>query len=254
MSVGRWIKLIGKPMENKHGHKFVITDFDSDKQIFRIVFEDGGIVNRVTDEMLKNNATISPMLPTIYGVGYKGNGENRFYVGNYATPEYKSWKDMLRRCYSEECLSKHKSYIGCLVCEEWHNFQNYAKWYHENYYELGRRMNLDKDILVKHNKVYSPETCVFVDDRINKLFIKSDASRSEYYVGVYKTRSNRFSVHCCDYNEPDKHKLFDTPEEAFYEYKRRKEMIIKRVANEYKDMIPEKLYNAMMNYEVEITD
>ena len=53
-----------------------------------------------------------------------------------------------------------------------------------------------------------------------------------------------------------RHKIgrFDTPEEAFYAYKQFKENYIKEVADEYKDSIPQKLYEAMYRYEVEIDD
>ena len=47
---------------------------------------------------------------------------------------------------------------------------------------------------------------------------------------------------------------YNTPEEAFQAYKQFKENYIKQVADEYKELIPEKLYNAMYEYEVEIED
>ena len=66
--------------------------------------------------------------------------------------------------------------MDCSVYEGWHNFQNFAKWYEDNYYEIEEeQMHLDKDILVKGNKVYSPDTCVFVPETINGLFVKSNA-------------------------------------------------------------------------------
>ena len=47
---------------------------------------------------------------------------------------------------------------------------------------------------------------------------------------------------------------YNTPEEAFQAYKQFKENYIKQVADEYKELIPEKLYNAMYEYEVKIED
>ena len=47
---------------------------------------------------------------------------------------------------------------------------------------------------------------------------------------------------------------FETPKEAFKSYKTFKEQYIKQVADEYKDKIPKKLYEAMYNWKVEITD
>ena len=80
------------------------------------------------------------------------------------------------------------------MTDEWLNFQNFAEWYEKNYYEIpGEIMCLDKDILIKRNKTYSPETCVFVSNRINNLFVKNDYNRGEYPIGVnlYK-RTNKY--------------------------------------------------------------
>ena len=48
--------------------------------------------------------------------------------------------------------------------------------------------------------------------------------------------------------------LFDTPEEAFQAYKTAKEEYIKEVADKGKESISPKVYRAMYNYKVEITD
>lgn len=78
-----------------------------------------------------------------------------------------TWRGMLRRGYSEECKTKHKTYRECVVCQEWHLFSTFKEWFDKHYVE---GWHLDKDILVKENKVYSPETCCFVPSEINALF------------------------------------------------------------------------------------
>jgi hypothetical protein len=111
-------------------------------------------------------------------------------------------------------------------------------------------MDLDKDILVKGNKIYSPETCIFVPQRINKLIIKSDNikttfhkdKRNKIYSATVRMEGKRYS------------KGFYSLEEAKLYYKNLKENYIKQVADEYKDLIPQKLYNAMYKYEVEINN
>jgi hypothetical protein len=117
-------------------------------------------------------------------------------------------------------------------------------------------MCLDKDILYKGNKVYSPETCVFVPERINILFVKSDKIRGEYPIGVtWRKDRGRFSSRCCDAHGTYKPLgCYDTVEGAFNAYKTFKEKVIKQVADEYKHLIPNKLYQAMYNYQVEIND
>ena len=162
------------------------------------------------------------------------------------------WSNMLKRC---ENKFKNKNYDS-YCCKEWEDFSNFEKWFNENYYEVeGERMALDKDILVKGNKVYSPETCVFVPQRINTLFairIKSNVKKStlELPIGVTETKYGKYRA------EAKKHYLgiFESPEEAFGAYKTYKESYIKQIADEYKLKIPKKLYDAMYKWKVEITD
>ena len=164
---------------------------------------------------------------------------------------------MLRRCYNERELNKQPTYRGCSVCDEWHNFQNFAQWYTDNYYEIdGECMELDKDILHKGNKIYSPDNCVFVPQCINKLFIKCDKKRGLYPIGInYDKKYNKYNVSC---NNGIGTRIglgtYNTIEEGFKVYKNYKENYIKQIADEYKNKIPNRLYNAMYKYEVEITD
>lgn len=208
----------------------------------------------------KNGDVKNPYHPSIFNIGYIGEGKfkSRDEKGN-KTIEYIVWRNMIQRCYDPYTINKHLTYKDCFVCEEWHNFQNFAKWYEENYYECNNeRMELDKDILIKGNKVYSPTTCIFVPDRINILFVKNDKNRGEYPIGVHWRNDVKKFVARCSTSNKDKKRihlgLYDTVNEAFYCYKQFKESYIKQVADEYKDLIPKELYDAMYNYEVEIND
>ena len=121
-------------------------------------------------------------------------------------------------------------------------------------------MHLDKDILVKHNKIYSPETCIFVPQTINSLFAKNNKNRGESVIGSSLTKNDKYQVNCWLINpktgktESKYLGTYDTELEAFEVYKYYKEKNIKQVADYYKDEIPERLYNAMYNYEVEMDD
>lgn len=195
---------------------------------------------------------------TVFGVGFLGRGKYKpKEYGNKETSQYRCWKDMMRRCYDTKYISKNSTYKDCIVCEEWHNFQNFAKWYDDNYYEIdGQKMSLDKDIIKKGNKVYSPEFCVFVPQRINTLFIKSNSIRGNLPIGV-TYHKGRYIARIRD-GSKDRKLIslgsFDNEIDAFNSYRRAKEKLIKDVANIYKNKIPEKLYNAMINYCVEIND
>ena len=201
----------------------------------------------------------NPYHPIIYDIGYIGQG--KYLAVNYKKA-YNHWRKMLQRCYDPYYINKHLSYTDCFVCEEWHCFQNFAKWYVENIYNCNNEiMDLDKDILIKGNKIYSPETCVFVPQRINKLIVNQETKRGEYPVGV-SLRSDKIALCAvCGIGLNGKHInkhlgsfSLNRPFQAFYTYKKFKENYIKQVADEYKDLIPIELYEALYRYEVEIND
>ena len=224
-----------------------------------IQFKTTGELVKTTYSHFKNGNVKSRFTPSVYGVGYLGNEKTKDENGQ-TIKSYSVWTSMLMRCYSGEYQKKEPTYKDCSVCKEWHNYSNFKEWFDNNYYEIeNQTMNLDKDILHKGNKTYSPETCVFVPQDINTLFTKSDKARGKYPIGVYKPNdSNKFTARCNIFNN-GKSKLknlgyYNTIEDAFEVYKKFKEANIKQIADEYKDKIPDKLYEAMYNYKVEITD
>jgi len=214
-------------------------------------FENGFIAKNKKYIDFKNGKIKNLYHPSTYDVGYIGKCEYRLNI-----IQYNIWHHMLARCYNKEFHKQFPTYKSCTVCEEWHSFQNFVEWYDENYYEIGNeKMQLDKDILFKGNKIYSPETCVFVPERINYLFIKHNSGRGRYPIGVcFNKDKNKFQSQINKYGDHINLGRFNTPEEAFQKYKTEKEKHIKEVADEYKDKIPQKLYNAMHKYEVEIDD
>ena len=111
------------------------------------------------------------------------------------------------------------------------------------------RISLSLDVRV----CQSPETCAFVPQQINKLFIKSEKTRGEYPLGVHCTGKS-FEARV-NINGKGKHLgTFKTVEEAFQAYKNAKEAYIKEMADKWKDKIRPETYQALINYQVEITD
>jgi hypothetical protein len=160
---------------------------------------------------------------------------------------------MLNRAYNN--IKKFISYKDVTVCEEWHNFQIFSDWFYNNYNpKIMQNFHLDKDILVKGNKIYSPETCCLVPQEINSLFLKSNGTRGLTPIGTTMTKNKNFSA---KFKRGDKitcFVIFNTPEEAFQAYKTAKENHIKEVADKWRDQIAENVYQAMCNYKVEIDD
>ncbi len=209
----------------------------------------------------KRGNIICPYEPRYFEIGYLGEGKYKTKENGKYTKCYNTWVNMLMRCYYSKYHEKESTYKDCTVCNDWLNFQNFAKWFYDNYYEIeGQRMCLDKDIINKGNKIYSPETCIFVPQIINTLFVKRNNDRGKSPIGTKFRKNGKYQVDCSIYdfkiNESKSIYLgvYNTEIEAFNVYKEFKEKYIKEVANLYKDKIPQKLYNALINYEVEITD
>ena len=109
-------------------------------------------------------------------------------------PFYKTWMDMLDRCYSAKFHERNPTYVGCSVAPVWLSFSAFRSWMLQQDHE-GKQ--LDKDILVKGNKIYSPETCAFTTAKINKFMTDSGASRGEWPIGVsWSNKGGKFVAHC----------------------------------------------------------
>ena len=256
------INRIGEENYNNFGSKMVIKEYKDCHNSYIYFPEYEWISGNIDYRNFKNGNVKCPYEKRIFGIGYIGEGKYKVMNNNKYSKEYITWKEMLRRCYDKNYKEKHPTYRKSECHKKWHNFQNFGEWFKENYYTVNNEtMCLDKDILIKKNKIYNSNTCIFVPERINMLFIKRDNDRGNYPIGVNKDkRHNRFQARCSIYDF-DKRKIvrvylgyYKTPEEAFEVYKQFKESHIKKVANYYKDKIPQKLYNAMYQYEVEITD
>lgn len=247
----------GEVNYNKHGSKMIIYKYMTSENIDVYFPKYDWVAKHVQYNNFKRGYIKCPYEKSVYGVGHIGEGKYKVSENGKETEVYKIWKGVLRRCYVSRIHEKHPTYKDCEMCEEWHNFQNFAKWYEENYYEIeGEKMCLDKDILFKGNKLYSPNTCVFVPHNVNSLFTKGDSVRGELPIGVaIDKRHNKYQAQCrTQYNKRKWLGYYNTPQEAFQSYKQFKENLIKQVADKYKSYIPEKLYDAMYRYEVEIDD
>lgn len=202
-----------------------------------------------------NGFTKNPYAPSVCNVGCIGtkykvtkNGDN--------TKEYNLWKDMLDRCFNK----RTPTYKDVTCCDEWLLFENFYEWLHkqENFQKLFNsefRWNLDKDILIKGNKIYSWDTCCLVPQEVNSLFVKSNKIRGNLPIGVTRN-GNGFSANFYKQNRRVYLGTYNTPEEAFQVYKEAKESYIKQIAQEEytKGNITKQCFNAMINYQVEITD
>jgi hypothetical protein len=204
------------------------------------------LLNRAYGDIVRGKFR-NPYRKSVYGVGFLGEGP---YVAKNTCKIYNSWKNMLQRCYSKEYHSRNPTYIGCSVDERWRNFQNFAAWFESNSTE---GFDLDKDILFRGNKVYSPETCLFLPKQINYILLKSGKKRGNHPLGVSKDRK-KFAAHVSIGKKNIQYLgSYDTEKEAFQAYKIAKESYIKEAADKWKDEIDPRAHESLYRYEVEIT-
>lgn len=234
---------------NNFGNKMRIILYNNANDI--TVKFDNGYITKSRYDVFKAKQIKSPYDKTVENLGYLGEGK---YI-DLSSDSYSKWNNMVLRCYSKVEHKRYPHYKDCIICEEWLNYQNFAQWYEENFYQIDNEvMCLDKDILHKGNKIYSPITCVFVPERINLLFCKSDKARGDLPIGVNKDKNNKYIARCSNCETRVYLGYFSDPIQAYNTYKTYKENLIKQIADEYRDKIPKNLYNALYSYEVEITD
>jgi len=190
----------------------------------------------------------------VYGVGIN-DWVGDISVGGKKIKEYKLWASMLERCFDEKYKQKKPTYEGVTCSKEWLSMTKFIEDVSQMKGFGLSGWQLDKDILQKGNKLYSKDNCCFVPSEINNLLIKCDNSRGEYPIGVYFHKATGKFVAQLAINGKQKHLgLFNTPEEAFQVYKLAKEAYIKVVAQKWQHLLDERVFQALMTYEVSIDD
>ena len=241
---------LGEINKNKFGTKMKIIAYrKSDDIDIQFLDEHGYVFEHQIYSNFKSGGIKNPFDRNICGIGYMGVGKYHCkYLNGVHTMEYQNWIAMIRRCYDERRKKTYSSYYGtCEVCSEWHNFQVFGTWYEQNFYQVGtERMHIDKDILYPGNKIYSPDTCSLVPQRINMLFMNKPNKR-----GLPNGIRKAYGKYLAKYNNEELG-AYTTLEDAYNVYAAKKEENIKQIADEYKELIPEKLYVALYNYKVKI--
>jgi len=189
----------------------------------------------------------------VYDYGYNDIEDSIYLDNGKIKPCYRKWCGMLERCYSPKWHIKKPSYKDCYVAPEWLTFSNFKKWFDSNNQE---GYVLDKDILIKRNKEYSKETCIFVPEFINSLFIKRQGDRGSLPIGVHKSKGNNYIARISAKGKRIEVGRSAHPFGAFLAYKKAKEEFIKEVASEYLagGLIGQRVFDALVNYEVEVDD
>ena len=250
---------VGKVCKSLNSGDFKILKYN-DKTNVEIQFLKTRYRKVAEMKVVRSGSVKDPYSPSVCGVGITGT-KYPVSEGDVTTKEYDLWKSMLQRCYSDTNVcdtskKKYPTYEGCEVSDKFKSYEYFYEWCHKQIGFGVEDWQLDKDLLVKGNKVYSEDTCVFIPSEINSLLIKREALRGEYLIGVSWHKTKKAFVARVNKNKGKSEHLgyFKTEVEAFNAYKQAKESFVKEQANKWKSQIDERAYEALMNYEVHIDD
>lgn len=184
-------------------------------------------------EVPASNNSIAQRKP-VFGVGINDADyliEQRINGKQTKCPYYERWKNMLMRCYSSKYQERQPTYIECTVCEEWLTFSNFKSWMRS---KCWKENHLDKDLKIQGNKIYSPDTCLFVPPAVNTFTTGSDAKRGLHPIGVYfDKQKGKFQARCSNGKGKQKYLgCFNSPEEAHQAWRIFKKQLGLELANE----------------------
>lgn len=185
-----------------------------------------------------------PTMQLVQGIGYNA-GKYPTKLEGKSTFQYNLWLNMLHRI--------SVTYTDCIISENFKNFSYFYEWCEKQIGFGLPNYELDKDLLIKGNKLYSEETCVFIPKELNVLLTKRQNDRGSLPVGITEQKG-RYRARCNIYGVRKHIGYFDTPELAFEAYKLAKENHIKDIAHKYKDSIDIRVFNALIKYKVDIGD
>ena len=192
-------------------------------------------------------------LPTVHGVGFN-DVAFQIRVDRKHIWQYQLWKNMLGRCFDAKYKQRHPTYENVTCCDEWLYFANFFEWVNKEVGYKGKPVGsaLDKDILVKGNKIYSPEACSFVPTAVNLLLNDHGAARGEFPVGVCFVKGlGKFVAYLTCFGRKKHLGHYTTIESASFAYKIAKEAQIKIVATQYKAALKPAVYESLMIWKIE---
>lgn len=232
---------------DKYGYYKVESYLGKDKYLVRFY---NGYTVEVVSQQIKHNSVYNPYHPKIHGVGYKGDGlyDSSKRGCKSSTRLYNTWRNLLNRCYNPDYKEYHLyGGKGVRVCEEWHDFQNFASWYDIN---IPEKWHMDKDILLKGNLTYSQDTCIGVPAELNS-FVTSNVTKkgSNNYTGVYYVKEGRWKVAC--YGTEGKQVIIgytNTELEGVRLYREEKVRLAKDLAEKYKGIVDQRVCDYFSNF------
>lgn len=187
-----------------------------------------------------------------YGVGVN-DGKYPTEINDKAVKHYSLWDSILCRCYCERYHTEKPTYIGCEVSDNFKNYSFFYEWCEQQIGFGNNKWQIDKDLLVKGNKQYSEDTCVFVPPEINAFLTLRKRDRGKFPIGVSALKG-KIKATCNANGICNNLGFFENIEDAFKAYKSFKESHAKVLAARYKDIVDTRVTESLLNFEVSIDD
>jgi len=229
---------IGEIHTTKEGYEATIIDGGKKNGCCTIQIEDW--IHEVEYSNIKKGTTKYPYHRTLFNIGYLGSVS----IENCKKNAYNHWSSLIRRSYDPKYHEKKPTYKDVTVCEEWHNFQNFAEWFDKNYIE---GYDLDKDLLSGNKKVYSPETCIYIPKHLNSFMtnVRSDNTSGETGVS-WSNAANKWAARI---NFDGKNKnlgVFVNKHDASDVYKAERRKLCDIMRDRYKNILPKKALESII--------
>lgn len=185
------------------------------------------------------------------------------YENKASSHAYKVYDGILARCKDTvDNENIRDCYNKSIMCQLWlDDPKEFVKWYLNHYYECdGEEMDVDKDLFGDGSGMYCPDFCCILPKGLNTLLANS---KKHYEEGQtpdnvlplrvrYSSKTNKYhgEITFTGMERPISLSEWHTPEEAFVEYKMMKQADICRVVAEYKESIPDYIYDKFLTVEV----
>ena len=245
---------LGKVLKTKFNGDLKVIGVINNKLI-EVEFLGTGYKTNTDIGNLRKGVVKDKLIPSIFNYGIVGE-KYKSRVNGILLKEYRYWHSMIERCYSSKLHDGiNKVYKDCTTSKNFKRYEYFYEWCQSQTGFGVEGFELDKDLLIKGNKIYSEDACVFLPKEINTALVKSTASRGTSLIGTtLNKRLGKYVSQINKFNDKKHLGVFDTEIEAFNAYKLAKESYLKELANKWKSQIDIRAYNALMNYEVNITD
>ena len=244
--------MVGKVYSSNNFGDFEIIEYNDWRNV-KVRFKNSGYECKTTICNIRSGEVKDKNSPSVFGVGYIGTKYPIVGSNNRLLSEYRIWHRMLRRCYCPKSHIKHPTYKDCTVSENFKSYEYFYEWCQNQIGFNNPNWELDKDLLIKGNKLYAEDTCIFLPKEIN-LCLNTNTLKGHLPVGVGLTKHGKYFARISSKGKEIHLGIYETPEEAFLKYKANKESIFRELSDTWGSLLDPRAKIALYNRKVEITN